>query len=306
VYSDFGAALWCSFPSGDSGHAPFGHPVPLTPGIWTTDRLGFAGYNPGSLAAGDNDGAYTNSFSGTSSSCPGAAGVAALVLATNPSLSWREVKDVLKNACDRIDPSGGSYGPNGHSIKYGYGRLNASKAVVLARPVPKDELVVTRRYDTAIPDLQTVKFELDVGDPSTVSALSVQVDLRHTWIGDLVISLNPPVGSGIPVITLHDRAGGSAKDLSQRWDESNVAALSGVAGKSCKGKWALEVKDVAAHDTGTLLSWGLTLRFGSAPVRAAGPQPRQPVAKKRATKKLTSIRSKPPTKVALKPTSMPK
>ncbi len=43
VYSDFGKAVWCSFPSNDFGHAPFNHPDPLTPGIWTTDRQGEAG-----------------------------------------------------------------------------------------------------------------------------------------------------------------------------------------------------------------------------------------------------------------------
>ena len=43
VYSDFGKAVWCAFPSNDFGHAPFNHPEPLTPGIWTTDRQGESG-----------------------------------------------------------------------------------------------------------------------------------------------------------------------------------------------------------------------------------------------------------------------
>ncbi|MHC5719945.1 MAG: S8 family serine peptidase, partial [Nostoc sp.] len=67
-YSDFGKAVWCAFPSnnGDSSQ---------TPGIWTSDRSGVLGYNSGNRNLGDVGGNYTNEFGGTSSSCPGAAGV---------------------------------------------------------------------------------------------------------------------------------------------------------------------------------------------------------------------------------------
>lgn len=124
VYSDTGAALAVAFPSNDIEHAPFGHPAPLTPGIWTVDRRGRAGYSPGD---------YTPDFGGTSSACPGAAGVAALVLAVNPVLTRTEVRDILTRTCDRIDPEGGGYDANGHSTRYGHGRLNARRAVEAAR-----------------------------------------------------------------------------------------------------------------------------------------------------------------------------
>ena len=119
VYSDYGDAVFCAFPSNDFEFPEEDHPAPLTPGIWTTDRTGRSGYS-------DDD--YTNSFGGTSSACPGAAGVAALVLSCNPSLNWDEVKSVLRRTCDRIDPAGDEYDEEGHSPHYGYGRLNAEKA----------------------------------------------------------------------------------------------------------------------------------------------------------------------------------
>jgi hypothetical protein len=120
VYSDFGEAIFCAFPSNDFPWVEKGRPEPLTPGIWTTDRAGRAGYSA------DN---YTNSFGGTSSACPGAAGVAALVLSRNGSLRWDAVRDILRRSCERIDPEGGEYDQQGHSPFYGYGRVDANRAV---------------------------------------------------------------------------------------------------------------------------------------------------------------------------------
>ncbi len=47
IYSDFGRAVWCAFPSNDVAFPAANHPAPLTSGIWTTDRRGAQGYNPG-------------------------------------------------------------------------------------------------------------------------------------------------------------------------------------------------------------------------------------------------------------------
>ncbi|MFZ0281168.1 MAG: S8 family serine peptidase [Bacteroidales bacterium] len=121
VYSDYGAGVWCCFPSSDFGYSPFNHPQPLTTGIYTTDRMGSAGYN----AEGD----YTGDFGGTSSSCPGVAGTVALILSANPALDWQQVRDILRETSEKIDRAGGRYDKQGHSIFYGYGRVDTEKAV---------------------------------------------------------------------------------------------------------------------------------------------------------------------------------
>lgn len=126
AYSDHGRAIWCAFPSSHGEQS-------LTPGVWTSDRSGAEGYNPGNTSLGDAVGDYTNSFSGTSSSCPGVAGVAALVLAVNPAFSAEEVKDLIARTCDRIDEEAGSYDAAGHSHLYGFGRVNAEAAVLEAQ-----------------------------------------------------------------------------------------------------------------------------------------------------------------------------
>lgn len=76
-----------------------------------------------------SNGGYTNLFGGTSSAAPLAAGVAALLLSVNPNLTWQEVRDLLRQSADRIDPQNGRYDANGHSDWYGYGRVNALRAL---------------------------------------------------------------------------------------------------------------------------------------------------------------------------------
>ena len=186
AYSDFGRAVWCSFPSND------GRPS-LTSGIWTTDRSGVEGYNQGSLQKGDPAGHYTNSFGGTSSACPGVAGVAALILGRNPALRWDQVREILRQSCERIDPAGGNYDADGRSPFYGYGRVNARKAVELALPPqPLPELMFQVVQDVPINDLQTSTLSLPVAGQGPLKSIKVAVDLDHTYIGDLVLTLIPP------------------------------------------------------------------------------------------------------------------
>jgi subtilisin family serine protease len=133
VYSDFGEAVWCAFPSSDFGYPILDHPYPLTAGIWTVDRVNGAGYNEGGDFSeewvGDTLGNYTATFGGTSSACPGVAGVTALMLSVNPELTHNEVKEIIKFSCDQIDFEAGDYDHDGHSPFYGYGRINAELAV---------------------------------------------------------------------------------------------------------------------------------------------------------------------------------
>src|SRR5262249_11244315 len=163
---------------------------------------------------------------------PGAAGVAALVLLGNPNLRSDQGKDLLKRAGGRIDPQNGNYDAAGHSPKDGFGRLNARTAVDLARPQPQSGITISRNFDAPIPDLQTVSFALEVVDDAAVESLTVSIDLKHTFISDLIITLRPPAGTGVAPIVLHNRAGGAVHDLKKTYTSGNTPALAQFAGKS--------------------------------------------------------------------------
>lgn len=130
AYSNWGAEITLCAPSDNWNPLNQQERLPGR-GIWTADNeaagLGFA---PGSR--------YTGNFGGTSSACPLAAGVAALVRSANPSLTAAETLEALKSTADKItddqpDPAlglrKGNYDANGHSEWFGFGKVNAAKAV---------------------------------------------------------------------------------------------------------------------------------------------------------------------------------
>ncbi|WP_256006805.1 S8 family serine peptidase [Pedobacter deserti] len=91
--------------------------------IYTTDLVGPAGYNPSPSPAGD----YYSAFGGTSAAAPHVAGVAALVLSVNNSLTYSQVASIITGSADKV--GGYTYDSNGWSPQLGYGRLNACKAL---------------------------------------------------------------------------------------------------------------------------------------------------------------------------------
>ncbi len=77
----------------------------------------------------DRVGPYKH-FGGTSGATPIVAGICALVLSANLKLTAKEVKEILQQTADKIGDA--SEYKNGHSRKFGYGRVNADKAVAEA------------------------------------------------------------------------------------------------------------------------------------------------------------------------------
>ncbi len=66
--------------------------------------------------------------------------------------------------------------------------------------VSSEQFTQTRSPALAISDLQTVSDTLTIPDSGTVTAVSVTVNISHTYIGDLKVDLIAPDGT---VKTLH-------------------------------------------------------------------------------------------------------
>ncbi|WP_200977556.1 proprotein convertase P-domain-containing protein [Echinicola sp. 20G] len=238
-----------------------------------------------------------NEFGGTSSATPLVAGIAGLVISANPNLSAYEVisilqrtasKDLNMSAYSRTPPASydpdtswdispvspfhqGDFTDQGYadgtwSPWFGFGKVDAEAAVVAAlgilppTPSPQEEEVnVSSSPNLAIPDRDEagVFDEITINEAGTVGSLSVEIDISHTYIGDLKIALSSPDGT---TILLHNRNGGGSNDLEVAYDEQSLPALLAFKGKEIKGKWKLQVTDHALQDIGTVNSWQLRIQ----------------------------------------------
>ena len=107
----------------------------------------------------------------------------------------------------------------------------------------------TNETDFPINDNTTIESPIAVTGVAgnAPATLKVEVNITHTYIGDLVVTLVAPDGS---LYVLHNRAGGNTGNIVTTY---TVNASSEVA----DGTWLLRVSDQANLDVGTLNVWSL-------------------------------------------------
>lgn len=231
-------------------------------GIFAADTMGEFGYDKSD---------FTRDFGGTSAAAPVIAGVAALMISVNPELTALEIKQILQQTADKItDPSVdpqlglqlGTYDQNGHSQWFGYGKVNAGKAVENAfdRLKNKDEGIIIDQNTTpfSIPDDdgRGVYSTIEIEESGQIESIDVTVDIEHEFLGDIEISLGTPSDQ---LILLQSRVLGTQTVLKYTYNCQNTPALRQVLDQDCKGTWLLWVVDYAPEDKGKLKSWSLRL-----------------------------------------------
>lgn len=93
-----------------------------------------------------------------------------------------------------------------------------------------------------------------------VSSIKVDIDISHTFRGDLVVTLISPSGAQA---VLHNKKGGAGDDLKTTFDTSSAPGLGNLIGQTLKGEWSILVQDLSAWDVGTLNGWGLEIEAGA-------------------------------------------
>ncbi|MEM6781160.1 MAG: proprotein convertase P-domain-containing protein, partial [Pseudomonadota bacterium] len=169
-------------------------------------------------------------------------------------------QEILAFSARKNDPTSAGWQTNGAGLSfnhdYGFGLVDATAAVRMA-----ETWTIQQTFDNRISVSQTQIVPVIINDLSTSSStitynsdyeiehVLIDVNLSHSFIGDLVIRLISPDNT---VSVLMDRPSlglytGSALDF----EFSSTAHW----GESTLGTWRLEIEDQAAGDTGFLIDW---------------------------------------------------
>ena len=137
---------------------------------------------------------------------------------------------------------------------------------------------------TAIPDNNPtgVTVTMNVTENVSMTDLDVNLNISHTWVGDVIVTIKSPSGTMATIIDRPGRTtsgfGCSGDNIVAVLDDEAATAvenecagsvptingsfipnnpLSVFDGESTMGLWELTVSDVVSPDTGTINSWGI-------------------------------------------------
>ncbi|XP_017555588.1 furin (paired basic amino acid cleaving enzyme) b isoform X1 [Pygocentrus nattereri] len=210
----------------------------------------------------------TDSHTGTSASAPLAAGIIALALEANMNLTWRDMQHLVVRTAHPAHLITSDWRTNGVgrlvSHSYGYGLLDASAMVALARNWssvgPQHKCVIdmlTEPREVRNQLLFSKSVEACSGQLDFVSSLEhvqARLTLSYSHRGNLAIHLISPLGTRSTLLAPRpqDNSAEGFNDwafmTTHAWDEDP------------RGEWTLEIENVAGlNDYGVLSQFTLIL-----------------------------------------------
>ncbi len=129
-----------------------------------------------------------------------------------------------------------------------------------------DTPIVILDGSSTTPSVRTSIINIPVS--TCVTDLDVDMDISHTFKGDLIVELRSPAGT---TVRLHNRTGGSTDNIVGTYDQSATlvpdgpGSLSDFNGETPLGNWILTVSDNDAIDSGMLNGWAIKLQVGTCP-----------------------------------------
>ena len=179
--------------------------------VWSMDIPGSSGYNPNEStgevlpSSGTNHLSYTGRFGGTSAACPQIAGVSALMLSVNPTLSSNEIKNIIERTTKKIGSMSYDYNlPNGTwNQEMGFGLVDAHKAVIYAMEYGHDSIIGS----STIADCEAKDYQCEFLHPDIFT---------YNWTASSNLGIVEDRGNSITVTPLSVGVGTISVDVYQQ------------------------------------------------------------------------------------------
>ncbi|WP_181566740.1 HYR domain-containing protein, partial [Aequorivita sp. CIP111184] len=168
--------------------------------------------------------------------------------------------------------------------------IDITAPVITCGPEPTVSETASDSPGLAIPDGDPVGTTsiLTITEDVVITDLNVNLDISHTWVGDVTTTITSPTGT---VVTIVDRPGYtgtgfgcSGDDILATLDDAGTGAvetqcgagvptidgtftpnnpLAAFNGESTMGDWIITISDAVAGDSGTLNAWGITYSYAN-------------------------------------------
>ncbi len=272
------------------------------------DILGIDGTNTTFFSFGsDIEGDGFFNFFGTSAAAPHVAAIAALMLQAVPDATPDEIQTALQNSALPVPFSNGGLAQADLAIGLlalnRVGSISGVKFNDLNRdgfrqdgepPLPGFQVFLDQNNngvpDEAQADLDSNRVPIKIFDNTTITSeifalgipnvikdVSVQVDIDHTAVGDLTLTLISPEGTRVQLASAIGGAGDNFRNTIFGTGAQFPLITAGQApftgtfrpqqsleildGEKSNGVWRLEVRDAKGFNVGTLKNWSLQITY---------------------------------------------
>jgi subtilisin-like proprotein convertase family protein len=168
------------------------------------------------------------------------------------SIQWSSSLDGNIGTGGQFTTSGLSYGT--HVVKAAVTDSGGKVAEYTINVAVGDYLSLSYTNDTPVPipdrDFTGIFSTINVPDSVSIDVFSVEINIDHTWIGDLVVKLVSPTGTEV---ILHNMEGSMDDNIYKTYYPTEYL------GENCQGEWTLQVSDYTGMDIGTLNYWTLNI-----------------------------------------------